>query len=227
MLEKKRGVIRVEKLRAILLMEADFNFTNKLLLGSRMLKHAKHNYDLPDKNSGSRNGRSYAEVASKRRLIGDRLCLLNRAGCIVSANAHTCYDRIVHRFAILVCMPLGLPYEPLAMMFKAIVGMQYFVRTGFGNSTDYISCDDCKPCQGVCQGNGAGPAVWLLVSLMLVRFMHRLRKASKASSSILGVVFSIMGFMFVDNTDLVIIGDEDETLDQVIARAQAVLDAWG
>jgi hypothetical protein len=33
MLEKKKGVILVDKLRAILLMEADFNYANKTVFG--------------------------------------------------------------------------------------------------------------------------------------------------------------------------------------------------
>jgi len=41
MIKKKAGVIQVDKLWAILLMEADFNFTNKLIVGSRMVNGAK------------------------------------------------------------------------------------------------------------------------------------------------------------------------------------------
>jgi hypothetical protein len=33
MLEKKKGVIIMDKLRAILLMKADFNFGNKTIIG--------------------------------------------------------------------------------------------------------------------------------------------------------------------------------------------------
>ena len=36
MLEKVAGIALVNKLRAILLMEADFNFHNKLVFGSRI-----------------------------------------------------------------------------------------------------------------------------------------------------------------------------------------------
>merc|ERR1711923_237611 len=107
MLEKEEGEIRVDKLMAILLMEADFNFSNKLIFRSRMLKHAEKHHAFPDKNAGSRNGRSYIKVALKRRLVGNRLRLMNRPGCIISVDAHTCYDRKVHKFAILVCMSLG------------------------------------------------------------------------------------------------------------------------
>ena len=106
-------------------------------------------------------------------------------------------------------MSLGLPYEPLAMMFKAISRMHYSIRTGFGDSKTYISCETGKLFQGVFQGNGAGPARWLLGSLMIVLFMHRLGMVSELSSPISGMVFLIMGFMFVDDTYLVILGDEN------------------
>ena len=42
MLEKLAGVIRVNKLRALLLMEADFNSVNKLIFGHRMIKQAEN-----------------------------------------------------------------------------------------------------------------------------------------------------------------------------------------
>ena len=45
MLEKIEGNIKVDKLRAILLMEADFNQMNKLLFGHRMIKQ-------PEKKNG-------------------------------------------------------------------------------------------------------------------------------------------------------------------------------
>ncbi len=44
MLEKTLGVALVTKLRAISLMEADFNATNKIVYGNQMLTNAqKHN----------------------------------------------------------------------------------------------------------------------------------------------------------------------------------------
>ena len=41
MLEKIAGLALVSKLRAILLMEADFNMHNKLIFGKRMLERAR------------------------------------------------------------------------------------------------------------------------------------------------------------------------------------------
>ena len=43
MLEKIAGVAVVTQLRAILLMEADFNCHNRLIFGGRMMKLAREN----------------------------------------------------------------------------------------------------------------------------------------------------------------------------------------
>ena len=47
MLEKEQGNIKTEKLRAILLMEADFNFANKLAFGNRMQNRAEDKSYFP------------------------------------------------------------------------------------------------------------------------------------------------------------------------------------
>ena len=47
MLEKKAGVIIVDKLRAIFLMEANFNFVNKLIFGQRMIHRAEEAGEIP------------------------------------------------------------------------------------------------------------------------------------------------------------------------------------
>ena len=155
----------------------------------------------------------------KRRLVGDRLRLLNRAGCVISADAHTCYDRIVHKVAILTCMAAGVPYTPLAMMFTAIGHMNYSVRTTHGDSRDTVTSRRTHPFQGVCQGNGAGPAVWLLVSLLLIRFMHAKGAVSEFQTAVSRVIVTLMGFAFVDDTDLVVLGDPTNDLTVVLNRA--------
>jgi hypothetical protein len=48
MLEKTVGVTLVTKLRAILLMEGDFNATNKIVYGSRMIKTARRHHLIPE-----------------------------------------------------------------------------------------------------------------------------------------------------------------------------------
>ena len=60
MLEKIAGVALVTKLRAILLMEADFNFHNRLIFGNRMMKLARENGLVPEE--------VYSEKGKRRRM---------------------------------------------------------------------------------------------------------------------------------------------------------------
>ena len=48
MLEMQPGVRLISKLRAILLMEADFNAANKILFGSRMLNQIRRYKLMPE-----------------------------------------------------------------------------------------------------------------------------------------------------------------------------------
>jgi len=71
MLEKKVGSIIVDKLRAILLMEADFNMVNKMMVGHRMIRKAEQHGTLPSDNTGGRRGECSADGGQKRVLIWD------------------------------------------------------------------------------------------------------------------------------------------------------------
>ena len=63
MLEKKKGVHIPSKLHAILLMEADFNFPNKLFFGRRMLQWAESWNQIPREIGGSQNGHQAIDCA--------------------------------------------------------------------------------------------------------------------------------------------------------------------
>ena len=55
MLVKTLGVTLVTKLQAILLMEADFNATNKILYGVRMMGQARSYNLMPDEIYSEKN----------------------------------------------------------------------------------------------------------------------------------------------------------------------------
>jgi hypothetical protein len=55
MLEKTLGVMLVNKLRVILLMEADFNASNKILYGVRMMQNACEHSLMPEEIYSKKN----------------------------------------------------------------------------------------------------------------------------------------------------------------------------
>ena len=226
MLEKVENVIRVDKLRAILLMEADFNFINKLIFGHRMVQQCERQQRFPNELYGSRNKRSAIEVALNRRLTLENLKQKRCNGAIAGVDAAQCYDRIVHSLAIILCRNEGAPISSLLLMFGAIQSMEFFIRTTFGESPSSYGGVQDVPFQGSCQGNGASPALWLILSMYLVLLYKENGHSSKCRTAYSGVIFSIMGFLFVDDTDLVIFGAPSESMSAIRQRLQQSIFFW-
>ena len=149
-IEKIRGVIRLDKLRALLLMEADFNSLNKLIFSSRMIKLSERHKRMPEELFGSRKKLSAILVAVNRRLVTDTFRQKRRSGAISGVDAAQCYDRIVHSLSILLCQKEGVPLSSLMMMFGVIQSMSYFIRTTFGDSSTSYGGKQDIPFQGSC-----------------------------------------------------------------------------
>ena len=79
---------------------------------------------------------------------------------------------------------------------------------------------------GLCQGNGAAPAAWLMLSSVLVMVYKNLGFGSKVKSPMTLVLLSIMGVLFVDNTYLYIMSDNIKTRREIWEEAQRALTAW-
>ncbi len=101
MLEKIFGCSLITILRSILLMEADFNATNKVIDGDRMLHNMRMYRLIPE------------EVYSKRNCLADDGTLsmvlfynivqqLQHPAALVSVDADNCYNCIAHPMASVV-----------------------------------------------------------------------------------------------------------------------------
>jgi hypothetical protein len=111
-------------------MEGDFNSTNKIVYGSRMIKNARGHHLMPE------------EIFSKKNRMDDdgRLCktLFYNISCqawvpaaIALVDASNCYDRIAHAMASLIFQAFGVPLMAVKTMLGAIENMKIFPQTGF------------------------------------------------------------------------------------------------
>jgi hypothetical protein len=112
MLEKKPGIIFVNKLRAILLYEADFNFSNKIL-GCQAMYYAEAILAMAKRQSGSRKEHTAIDQGLNKQLRFDLLHLECYPGALCSNDAKSCYDHIVHAVARICSQRLGTPTEPI------------------------------------------------------------------------------------------------------------------
>lgn len=200
---KKKGDSNVEKLRTILLYEADFNMLNRKL-GSDMITQAEKYNLVAEEQYGSRKKLSSILHCINNVITFDLLRQQKRSAAICSNDAKGCYDRVVHNFGSICLQRLGAPAVTVKCMFETIQRLRHYVRTVHGDSEMCIDCSQLpKPCHGVGQGNAAGPHIWVAISTPLLKMMCEQGHLGHFTSCISGEKTSFVGYSFVDDTDLI------------------------
>ena len=80
--------------------------------------------------------------------------------------------------------------------------------------------------QGVYQGNGTGPIIWAVVSSPLLQILQEDGFGTFFQTSISGKEIQIVGYAFVDDTDLIQTAEEGENFSHVLREMQLALDLW-
>ena len=227
MLEKAPGVRRISKLRAILLMEADFNAANKIIFGQRMLNNVRKYKLMPDEIFSEKQRMAEDGILSKV-LFYDISRQLKAPAGLASIDAANCYDRVAHAVASLVFRAVGAQLPMTRTMLSAIQQMQFFLRTSFGDSDRAVGARLHLSTQGFMQGNGASPAGWTVVSITI---LHA-HKAQGHGASFLCPVSSkrkdLSCTLYVDDTDLLHLSqNEDSSIQDAHSALQASVTSWG
>jgi hypothetical protein len=201
MLERMFGCALITKLWSILLMEADFNATNKIIYGQRML-HQAQKYKLVPEEIYSKRNRLADDGTLAKVLFFDIMCQTRQSAGISSVDADNCYDNIAHPIASLVFQALGVLQGVVVSLLSTIQDMRIFLRTGFGDSKTYAGSTNGKKTQGMCQGNGAAPAGWTVTSITMIQAHKRKGHGVHLECPITKTALHLVGTLFVDDTDL-------------------------
>jgi hypothetical protein len=226
MLEKVAGVALVNKLRAILLMEADYNFFNKWVFGHMAINRLYEEGYIPEDQYSQRE--STAEDARlDSRLTMDISRQLRITLATVSVDADKCYDRINHIIMSLALLALVGVSGLVTTLLHPIQIMKFYQRTAWGDSDTFMGGrTNLNPLQGLCQGNGAAPACWLIISSILMHCYKREGFGSKILSPMSLALILFLGEMYVDDTDLTIMQPHYKSAMDVREDAQNSVDMW-
>jgi hypothetical protein len=116
---------------------------------------------------------------------------------------------------------------PIWSMLKPVQQMKFYQQTGRGDSSIYMGgCEEDNPLQGLCQGNGAVLACWIMVSLLMMLAYCRKEHVSTLISPISRGLIKFMGEICVDNTDLLNMVAGEFNKNWVLQHAQANLNKW-
>ena len=102
-------------------------------------------------------------------------------------------------------------------MLEPIQNMEYYLRTGFGESTTHSGGKDNKK-QGTCQGNTAAPPTWQQISSLLINAQKHSGHGIDIVSPISGKKQNQVGILFVDDTNLWAGLREDDSVNSTLAK---------
>ena len=106
LLEKIMGNTYVNKLQAICLSEADFNWLNKLIFAKRMMQRADEQNAIPEEIV-SRKGRHCNIAAMSKTFFCDGSRVLHHPGAMAEEDFGDCYDRVASSPCSLSMQVLG------------------------------------------------------------------------------------------------------------------------
>ncbi len=137
MLEKVAGVALVNKLCAILLMEADFNYMNKWLFGHEAInKMYALGYVAEDQYSQKESTAEDARLDNK--LTMDLSRQLRHPLATMSTDADKCYNRINHIIMSLLLLAIIGTIGLVVAMLHPIQSMKFYQRTARDDSKTFM-----------------------------------------------------------------------------------------
>ena len=161
MLEKILGCSLITKLRSILLMEADFNTSNKVNYGVRMLANVRKYKLIPEEVYSKMNCLADDGTLSKVLFYDIVWQLWRLAGLRwwMQITATIALPIPWHQWSF---KSLAFQHRQLNQCSQQSRTWSFFLRTRYGNSANYAgdkSKDTVDPVktQGMCQGNTAAP----------------------------------------------------------------------
>eukprot|EP00956_Cyclotella_meneghiniana_P034366 scaffold104037_cov45-Cyclotella_meneghiniana.AAC.3 len=227
LLEKEFGNIYLEKMRAICLLEADFNWLNKLIFAKRMMDQAYDNGLVPVEQFARRGVQASHGVLCKV-LFCDMMRALHEMAGIPSVDLGNCYDAVAHPIASIALQAFQVPLTTIVLSLSVLQTMTFFLRTGYGVSTSGYGGTRSDPTFGLGQGNGMAPSGFSAVSSLMIGAFQRLGHASDFSGAWSGLLFCLAAIIYVDDTDLLLRSkSRDLTLDQFFDDCQTAVTDWG
>ena len=129
---------------------------------------------------------------------------------------------------LLVFQSFGVSVEATKTMLTAIEEMKYFLRTAYGDSKSFRGSQIQIKFQGLCQGNGAAPAGWAVVSIVILDAHKRKGHGAKIVCPITNLCHHLATILFVNDTDILhLIMDADESAFEAHRAMQASVSSWG
>jgi hypothetical protein len=227
LLEKVAGTAKIDKLRAICLLEADFNWWLKVIFARRLIQHMTLAGVIP-LEQGAVKGKTTTNNSLLKQLFFDQANILHEDCALSSTDAENCYDAVNHAACSIALQAMGIFVEFVICYLYCIQLMQYYLATGHGLSTSSYGGSQKSRCMGLVQGSGAAPGAWIAVSTVIVGAYKKKGYGAHLVGGWSQQQIPLSALLYVDDTDL--LHKQENTpssLDTLVPWVQEATNHWG
>jgi hypothetical protein len=128
----------------------------------------------------------------------------------------------------MIFQAFGVPTTAVESMLGAIEDMKLFLCTGFEDSKSFAEGGISIKTQELCQGNGASPAGWAVISICILRAHGKKGQGAKFLCPITKLQHDLSAILYVEDTDLLHINlTKDKQVEDVHHAIQESVNSWG
>jgi hypothetical protein len=156
LLEKVFGNIYMNKMWAIRLLEANYNWLNKFVFAKQMMDKAFQGDIIPSEHFAKRGSQATEGVLTSG-LFCDIAWALHKTTTIEIVDLANCYDAVAHPIVSIALQSFKVCKVMVAMMLYVLKTMTWYLKKAFGQSKILFGGTALYPFMGLGQGNGVPP----------------------------------------------------------------------
>ena len=108
---------------------------------------------------------------------------------MISIDTTNYYDRVAYLFTSLTAQYFGVALNYILVLLQAIQSMNMYLQILFRVLTSAYCRTDLLSFQGAVQGNRVAPILCLIISIILIHFLHLKGLVAKHITLILRILF--------------------------------------
>jgi len=227
LLQKEMGTVFVNKLQAICLFEADFNYVLKVIFAQRMMGNLNRaNLLPPEQHAKAFSG---AKNATMNRLLWQDIHrTLHWPYATALVDLGDCYDAMYHGWNVVSLLAAGVPNCHVKLMLIALQTMGWHLKTGFGLAETSFRGSEDEPMMGMGQGSSAAAPAFSVTSLLQTNAYRRRGHCEPVFSAWSGLLLILAAIIYVDDTDLLLRAKRRQLSDtEFFNQIQAAINCWG
>jgi len=223
-IEKELGNPDLNRLRCIMLFEADWQLLLKWHSSYGFLLKSEIAKTLTPAQGGGRKGRSAIDQATQQVIETEIVTLNQRSALDLFLDARWCFDLMVEACHNMACRRHGAADDYLRLHAQTHRSMKYYVRHKYRVSKDYNTFDQ-HPWHGTGQGAADAALRYIALSDSLIDAYHSKIQPWIIQDPTLTIVIVKSMKAFIDDVAMSVNSATSE-IDPMIQRAQIQLQWW-